>query len=154
MLKYPTKLLSYRLSPYLSVSPQYLEIHLLGTPSGHNWHDLRNISCQTTYSHHTTLRTRENYRNQGTKYLPNKVKTKYQHLELQYPQPQMCRHQPKYTFNNSQENKSPLEPSNSITGGPEKLNVVEVQAKGLKIAFVNSIEILKEEMNKYENTNK
>lgn len=51
---------------------------------------------------------------------------------------------------------SPLEPSNSTTTGPGKCNIVEAQDKSLKIAFMDMIEVLKEEMKKtlkeiYEN---
>lgn len=53
---------------------------------------------------------------------------------------------------------SPLEPSNPTTVGTEKSNIDEAQAKDIKTAFMNMIEILNVEMNKflqeiYENTN-
>lgn len=52
---------------------------------------------------------------------------------------------------------SPLELSSPTTEGPENCSTAEAQNKGLKMAFMNIIMILKEEMNKsfkemYENT--
>ena len=47
------------------------------------------------HSHDTLLRTRDGKRDQGTKYSPNKHKTRYQHLESQSSQTQMPRSQHK-----------------------------------------------------------
>lgn len=78
----------------------------------------------------------------------NEDKNRYQHLELQPFQTQMLRRQHKNTINNSQDNKSPLEPSNPYTAGLEYCNIAEAREIELKIASMNIIEILKEEMNK------
>lgn len=43
---------------------------------------------------------------------------------------------------------SPLEPSNPATAGPEYSSTAETQEKDLKIAFMNTIEFLKGEMDK------
>ena len=43
---------------------------------------------------------------------------------------------------------SPLEHSNPSTADPEYSNIVGRQEKDLKIAFMNVLEVLKEEMNK------
>ena len=57
-------------------------------------------------------------------------------------------------MNNSQDNMSPLEASNPTT---ENCNRAESQEKDLKIAFMNMIEVFKEEVSKslketYKNT--
>lgn len=44
---------------------------------------------------------------------------------------------------------SPLEPRNTTTVGPEYCNRDEAQEKDLKIAFMNMIKVLKEEINKF-----
>ena len=65
----------------------------------------------------------------------------------------------KITIRNSQDNIQPLKANNPTTADPEFCNIVEAQDKDLEIAFMNIIEVFKEEMNKsfkeiYENTNK
>lgn len=60
-------------------------------------------------------------------------------------------------INNSQD-ISPLEPNNTTTIGPEKWGKAEVQYKDFKIAFMNILEVLKEDMSIfineiYENAN-
>lgn len=59
----------------------------------------------------------------------------------------MPRHQHKNTDNNSQDNMSPLEPSNSITVGPEICSIVEAQHKICEMALMNRLEILKDKIN-------
>jgi hypothetical protein len=44
---------------------------------------------------------------------------------------------------------SPLEFPSLITAGPEYCNIAEPPEKGLKIAFMNTVEVLKEEVNTY-----
>lgn len=45
---------------------------------------------------------------------------------------------------------SSLEPRNSTIAGPKYFNIVETQEKiNIKRAFMNVMEVLKEEMNKY-----
>lgn len=61
----------------------------------------------------------------------------------------MTRHQHKNKINNSQGTISPLELSNSPTAGPEYPIIAEGQGKDLKVAFVNVIEVLKEEVNTF-----
>lgn len=51
-------------------------------------------------------------------------------------------------YNNSQDNISLLQPNNPTTAGLEKSNVTEACDKDLKIAFMNMIVTLKEEINK------
>jgi len=51
------------------------------------------------------------------------------------------------TIDYSQDNMSPLEPSNPTTVIPEKGNILEAQDKDLTIVFINMIKILREEMN-------
>jgi hypothetical protein len=51
---------------------------------------------------------------------------------------------------------SPLEPSYPATAGSEYSNIAEAQEKDIKTAFMNMIEVFKDEMNKsplkiYEN---
>lgn len=43
---------------------------------------------------------------------------------------------------------SPLEPSNTTIVDSEKCNIAEAKGKDFKIAFINMIEVLKEEINK------
>lgn len=50
---------------------------LTGTLGGYAWQGLRSIPYQATHSHHTLLRTREDYRKQETKHPPSKDKTRY-----------------------------------------------------------------------------
>ena len=64
----------------------------------------------------------------------NKTPTK--DLELQSSQTQMPRCQHKNTINNSQDNMSPLEPSNPTTAGPEYSNIAEAQDKDFKTEYV------------------
>ena len=96
---------------------------------------------------------------QGTKLLLNNDQTRYQNLALQSSQSQKPRCHHKSTIINSQDNISPLEPSNSTKAGPEDYKIAEAHEKELKTAFMKMIEVLNEEMNKslkeiYENTNK
>lgn len=51
-------------------------------------------------------------------------------------------------YNNSQDNISLLQPNNPTTAGLEKCNIAEACDKDLKIAFMNMIVTLKEEINK------
>lgn len=48
----------------------------------------------------------------------------------------------------SHDNMSPLEPSNTTLVDSEKCNIAEAKGKDLIIAFINMIEVLKEEINK------
>lgn len=65
----------------------------------------------------------------------------------------MTRHQCKNTVSNSQDNISPQEPSNPTKAGLEYYSIAEAQDKerqrerDIKTAFVNTKEVLKEEMN-------
>lgn len=52
----------------------------------------------------------------------------------------------------------PLEPRKPTTVGPDNLSIAEAQEKEFKIAFINMIEVIKEEINNshtgiYKNTN-
>lgn len=51
-------------------------------------------------------------------------------------------------FNNSQDNRCPLEPNNPTTAGLEYCQIVEAQEKYLKIAFLNTVEDFIGKMNK------
>ena len=67
-------------------------------------------------------------------------------------------HLHKNTVNTKQDNMSPLKPNSTTTVGPEKCSMAEKQDKDFKIAFMNMLKLLREEMNKlikeiYENTN-
>lgn len=57
----------------------------------------------------------------------------------------MPRHQSKITINNSQDNKSPLEPSYPTPKGPEHVNTAEAQEKDFKTNFMKMTETLTEE---------
>lgn len=64
--------------PILSIPILYCQLlvprnSLTGTPSGHNWPDLRSIPYQT-HSHCTLLRTRKVNRNQRTEHIANKAR--------------------------------------------------------------------------------
>lgn len=80
-------LYAYHPSPswWLCVSSQYIGTHFTRTPRSHTQQYPR-IPYQATHSHHTPLRTIESNRNQGTKHLPSKDRTRYQHRELRSPQ--------------------------------------------------------------------
>lgn len=60
--------------------------------------------------------------------------------------------------NSNSQGMSPLKSSNPTTSSSEYSNIAEAQEKKLQIAFMNMIEVPKEEVNKslkeiYENTN-
>lgn len=72
-------------SGFLWVISQYIGTHFTRTPRSHMQQYPR-IPYQATHSHHTPLRTMKGNRNQGTKHLLSKDRTRYQHLELRSPQ--------------------------------------------------------------------
>lgn len=74
-----------------------------------------------------TLKCREENRNQRPENLPNKNKTRYQHIELKLSQTQMTRHYHKTIISKSQDNMPPLEPRNSTTIVIEKCDKAEAQ---------------------------
>jgi hypothetical protein len=99
----------------------------------------------------------------GKQKLRNKTPTQQRQDQISAPRltifPQMPRRQHKSTINNSQDNMSPLEPSNPYTAGLKHCNRAEAQEIDLKIVFMIIIEVLRKEMNKslkdvYENTSK
>lgn len=47
----------------------------------------------------------------------------------------------------SQDNMSPLQPSHPTTAGPEKCNMEEAQDKNFNMAFMDMLEVLKEDTN-------
>lgn len=61
--------------------PQWLENQKKGLPQHPQWPHWAVSQKQITHHHHILLRTREDNRNKGIKYPPNKHKTRYQHLE-------------------------------------------------------------------------
>lgn len=65
---------------------------------------------------------------------------------MQSSQIQMPNHQRRNTINSSQDNLSPLEPSNPITVGPKKCNTAKAQDENFKIVIYEYD--LKENMNK------
>lgn len=106
---------------------------------------------------HTLLGTGEGNRNQGAKCPPNKDNNKYQHLEVSFPQTQMLKCQFKNTINSSQNDVS-TRAQQPTRASPEYYKTAQSQEKDPKMAFVNIIEVFKEEMNKsfkeiYENIN-
>jgi hypothetical protein len=51
----------------------------------------------------------------------------------------VLKHQHKTTISNSQNNMSPLEPSNAITAGLKECNLAESQDKDFKIAILKDV---------------
>ena len=70
----------------------------------------------------------------------------YQHLGLQSSQFQIPRMQHKK--HNTQDNVFPLEPRSRITADDEYSNITEAHIKDLKVALMNIVEIVKNEMMK------
>lgn len=114
-----------------------MEKHILpGTPSGHTYHDLKNLLPDNTHLPHSS-RNREGNTHPAKTILGISMYN-YSLLKLQY----------KNTINNSQDNVSPLQPRKPMTSGPEYSNIVGTQDKDLKIVFMSKIEALKEKMSK------
>ena len=78
-------------------------------------------------------------------HLPNKDKTRYQHLELQSSQIVQDA-SVKSIINNNQDNVSLLELIGPTIVNPKNCNIAEAQDKNLQTAFMNMLEVLKKKM--------
>lgn len=113
-----TSYLASQLTVFLTVTFLYLETHTTWKPQYPHLLIPQIFPPGITQTQ-ILLRIKEGYRNQGTRPPPNKYKSRYQHLLLQYPQTQILRQQHKNTINNRQDDMYLLKLSNFTTAGSE-----------------------------------